>query len=163
MKERMIPSECPYCGHSFQIKRDTLVIAGMNPTIDKRLEEGTYFTHLCSHCHKLYYLEQPFMYRDPKRKYMLILSNLTHFDNLPDDEQVIHCHTAKQFLFCFRVLSRDLNLKLVLKKQKQLEDKLQKPVEFSTYEAGCLWFGSIAVRLNEEENHAILKMSHRER
>ena len=27
MKERMIPITCPHCGHVFEIKRDTVVIA----------------------------------------------------------------------------------------------------------------------------------------
>ena len=71
----MIPSTCPHCGHVFQIKRDTIVIAGMNPTIDKRLNQGTYFTHECQLCHHLYYIEQPFLYRDPDKKYILLLSN----------------------------------------------------------------------------------------
>ncbi|MDY3034704.1 MAG: CpXC domain-containing protein [Absicoccus sp.] len=163
MKERMIPSSCPYCHHTFEIKRDTVVIAGMNPKIDQRLEEGTYFTHQCSHCHKLYYLEQPFLYRDPKKKYILILSQHKHIQNLPVDEQIIHCQNALQFLFCFRVLSRNLNLRLVLHKKQQLEELTQKKARFDTYDlhSQCLWFfvddRLMAIRLNNEEKHDIVK------
>ena len=94
----MIPSTCPHCGHVFQIKRDTVVIAGMNPTIDKRLNQGTYFTHECQLCHHLYYIEQPFLYRDPDKKYILLLSNQKEINNLPKDEEVIRCKNALQFL-----------------------------------------------------------------
>lgn len=163
MKERMIPSSCPYCGHTFEIKRDTFVIAGMNPQIDQRLEEGTYFTHQCSHCHKLYYLEQPFLYRDPKKKYILVLSQQKHIENLPPDEVVIHCQNALQFLFCFRVLSRNLNVRLVLQKKQQLEQYTHKKAIFDTYDdqSHCLWFivddRPMAIRLKNTEIYDIVK------
>ncbi len=157
MKERMIPSTCPHCGHVFQIKRDTMVIAGMNPVIDSRLEDGTYFTHQCQVCHKLYYLEQPFLYHDPDKKYLLILSNQTKFNNLPKDEEVIRCRNALQFLFCYKVKSQGLNLSLVLKKKVQLEKKEGHYVRFDRYDEKnhCLWFISQtelkAVTLKKEE------------
>ncbi len=142
MKERMIPSTCPHCGHVFQIKRDTMVIARMNPIIDSRLEQGTYFTHQCQACHKLYYLEQPFLYHDPDRKYLLILSNQEKFNNLPEDEEVIRCRNVLQFLFCYRVKSQGLNIRLVLEKKVQLEKKEGHSVRFDRYDVDnqCLWF-----------------------
>lgn len=157
MKERMIPSTCPHCGHVFQIKRDTMVIAGMNPIVDKRLDQGTYFTHQCQSCHRLYYLEQPFLYHDPDKRYILLLSNQEYIDNLPKDEEVIRCRNALQFLFCYKVKSQGLNLSLVLKKKKQLEKKEKGYVRFDSYDAQhqCLWFlvqsDWKAVSLNTEE------------
>ena len=153
----MIPSTCPHCGHVFQIKRDTMVIAGMNPIVDKRLDQGTYFTHQCQACHRLYYLEQPFLYHDPDKRYILLLSNQEHIDNLPKDEEVIRCRNALQFLFCYKVKSQGLNLSLVLKKKKQLEKKEKGYVRFDSYDAQhqCLWFlvqsDWKAVSLNTEE------------
>ena len=143
MKERMIPSTCPHCGHVFQIKRDTVVIAGMNPTIDKRLNQGTYFTHECQLCHHLYYIEQPFLYRDPDKKYILLLSNQKEINNLPKDEEVIRCKNALQFLFCYKVKSQG------------------KPVRFDCWDEkhACLWFwvdhDCIATLLNTEESKQI--------
>lgn len=161
MKERMIPSTCPHCGHVFQIKRDTVVIAGMNPTIDKRLNQGTYFTHECQLCHHLYCIEQPFLYRDPDKKYILLLSNQKEINNLPKDEEVIRCKNALQFLFCYKVKSQGLNISLVLKKKRQLEKKFAKPVRFDCWDEkhACLWFwvdqDCIATPLNTEESKQI--------
>ena len=59
MKEKMIYTTCPHCGHVFQIKRDTFSIAGMNSIIDQRLKEGTYFTHICQKCKQPFYLFHP--------------------------------------------------------------------------------------------------------
>ncbi len=142
MKERMIPSTCPYCGHVFQIKRDTMAVAGLNPTIDSRLKDGTYFTHQCSVCHRLYHIEQPFLYHHPDLKFILILSHQKNFSNLPKDEQVIRCKNAKQFLFSYRVLCENLDLKKVVSLQKQLEVKYHEKVTFDSYDAssGYLMF-----------------------
>ena len=47
MKERMIPVTCPHCGHVFEIKRDTVVIAQMDSVARSRLDDGSYFMHQC--------------------------------------------------------------------------------------------------------------------
>lgn len=161
----MIPSTCPYCGHTFQIKRDTMAIAGINPIIDKRLNDGTYFSHKCSKCQHLYYLEQPFLYHDPNKRYILILSNMEHIPNMNKDELVIRCKNAIQFLFCYKVLSQGLNLRLVLQKKHSLEQKLHAYVDFDTYDAGCLWFKTkeelYGIRLKEAEILDVYQMKNR--
>lgn len=55
MKERMIPVTCPHCGHVFEIKRDTVVIAQMDSVARSRLDDGSYFMHQCQNC-KVYVL-----------------------------------------------------------------------------------------------------------
>lgn len=155
MKERIIASTCPHCGHVFHIKRDTMAVAGMNSMIDQRLHDGTYFTHLCSKCHRLYYLEQPFLYHDPDHRYILIVSDKERIPPLFKNEEGIRCKNVMQFLFCFRVMSQGLDIRLVLQKKRALETKLHQFVTFDTYNSECLWFKTrddvVAVRLHSEE------------
>ncbi len=117
-------------------------IAGMNAIVDQRLEDGTYFTHYCSHCHQLYHLEQPFLYHDPERKFLLILSRQEKISNLPKDELVVRCKNALQFLFCFKVLHLGLDLQKVTVHKKYLEKKYHKIVKFDAYDVDTnyLWF-----------------------
>ena len=156
MKERMIMIQCPHCGHSFQIKRDTLTIAGMNSVIDQRLENGSHFTHVCQKCHEPFYMMAPFMYRDPKKKYILILSGQSEFSNLPKDEKVIVCKSVPQFLLAYKICSQQLNFSLVLQKKK-LMDQRYGNTKFDGYDSinHCLWFSvqdeKKAVLLNETE------------
>ena len=56
MKERMIPVTCPHCGHVFEIKRDTVVIAQMDSVAKKRLNDGSYFMHQCQHCKNVLFI-----------------------------------------------------------------------------------------------------------
>ncbi|MBB5182853.1 CpXC domain-containing protein [Catenisphaera adipataccumulans] len=162
MKERIIPSACPHCGHVFQIKRDTMAVAGMNPIIDQRLYDGTYFTHACSQCHHLYYLEQPFLYHDPDRKYILLLTEKKNVGPLPEDELIVRCTNALQLMHAYRILSQGLNISYVLRRQHVLELQVG-PVEFDTWnaETRCLWFRQddqpVAVRIPEEELPALLR------
>ncbi|MGM9948390.1 CpXC domain-containing protein [Floccifex sp.] len=145
---------CPHCGHVFQIKRDTFAIAGMNSILDQRLQDGTYFTHVCQHCFQPFYMTYPFLYRDGKKHFILILSNQNEFSNLPENEKVIICKNVTQFLFCFKVCSQQLNLTFVLHKQKQLEKKYNTKVEFEFYDEknSCLWF-----TVNHEKIALVLK------
>ena len=142
MKERMFLMECPHCGHSFQIKRDTMLLHGMNETIEQRLADGTYFTHQCQKCKKLFYMMHPFLYRNPSQKYVLILSNQEHFNNLPDDEQVVVCKRVCDFLVAYRVYSAGAVLPVVLRLKKRLEAKYQMEVVFDDYDASqdLYWF-----------------------
>ena len=121
MKERMIPITCPHCGHVFEIKRDTVVIAQMDSVARKRLNDGSYFMHQCQHCKSMFYLYYPFLYRDPKKKFNLVLTEQKSIDNLSEDEQVILCHSISQFLLAFKIYDQCLDPKLVLDKKKQLE------------------------------------------
>ena len=134
MKERMIPITCPHCGHVFEIKRDTVVIAQMDSVARKRLNDGSYFMHQCQKCKSMFYLYYPFLYRDPKKKFNLVLTQQKNIDNLSEDERV------------------------VLVKKKQLEKKLGRSIKFDYYDKknGCLWFEDMAVSLTKEECKEIL-------
>lgn len=153
MKERMIEMTCPHCGHVFHIKRDTFAIAGISDNVEKRLQEGTYFMHQCNHCHHLFPMVYPFLFRDPKRKYILILSDKQMIDNLPDDEMILRCHDPSQLIFSYRVLSQGLNLKWILGKKKIWEAKWGKDALFERYDASyhCLW-----IRVQQEYKAWIL-------
>ena len=76
MKERMIPVTCPHCGHVFEIKRDAVVIAQMDRVARSRLDDGSYFMHQCQNCKSMFYLYYPFLYRDPKKKFNLVLTDM---------------------------------------------------------------------------------------
>lgn len=121
MKERMIPITCPHCGHVFEIKRDTVVIAQMDSVARIRLNDGSYFMHQCQKCKSMFYLYYPFLYRDPKKKFNLVLTQQKNIDNLSEDERVVLCHSVSQFLLAFKIYDQCLNPKLVLVKKKQLE------------------------------------------
>ena len=94
MKERMIEITCPVCGHVFQIKRDTLAIAGISDTIEKRLKDGTYFQHVCSKCHHLFTMIYPFVFRDAQKKTSLVLSQQPTIKGFDQEEKVIRCKDA---------------------------------------------------------------------
>ena len=158
MKERMIPVTCPHCGHVFEIKRDTVVIAQMDSVAKKRLNDGSYFMHQCQHCKNMFYLYYPFLYRDPKKKFDLVLTQNKTIDQLPEDERVVLCHSVTQFLLAFKIYDQCLNPVLVINKKKMLEKKLGNSIRFDYYDQknGCLWFEDVAVSLTEKECKEIL-------
>ena len=133
MKERMIPITCPHCGHVFEIKRDTVVIAQMDSVARIRLNDGSYFMHQCQKCKSMFYLYYPFLYRDPKKKFNLVLTQQKNIDNLSEDERVVLCHSVSQFLLAFKIYDQCLNPKLVLVKKKQLEKKLGRSIKSVSY------------------------------
>lgn len=158
MKERMISVTCPHCGHVFEIKRDTVVIAQMDSVAKKRLNDGSYFMHQCQHCKNMFYLYYPFLYRDPKKKFDLVLTQNKTIDQLPEDERVVLCHSVTQFLLAFKIYDQCLNPVLVINKKKMLEKKLGHSIRFDYYDQknGCLWFEDVAVSLTEKECKEIL-------
>lgn len=158
MKERMIPVTCPHCGHVFEIKRDTVVIAQMDSVAKKRLNDGSYFMHQCQKCKNMFYLYYPFLYRDPKKKFDLVLTQNKTIQQLPEDERVVLCHSVSQFLLAFKIYDQCLNPVLVINKKKMLEKKLGHSIRFDYYDQknGCLWFEDVAVSLTEKECKEIL-------
>ena len=158
MKERMIPVTCPHCGHVFEIKRDTVVIAQMDTVAKKRLDDGSYFMHQCLNCKKMFYLYYPFLYRDPKKKFDLVLTQNKTIEQLPEDEQVVLCHSVTQFLLAFKIYDQCLNPVMVINKKKMLEKKLGHSIKFDYYDKKnhCLWFEDVAVSLTEKECKEIL-------
>lgn len=101
----------------FEIKRDTVVIAQMDSVARIRLNDGSYFMHQCQKCKSMFYLYYPFLYRDPKKKFNLILTQQKNIDNLSEDERVVLCHSVSQFLLAFKIYDQCLNPKLVLVKR----------------------------------------------
>ena len=158
MKERMIPVTCPHCGHVFEIKRDTVVIAQMDTVAKKRLDDGSYFMHQCQNCKQMFYLYYPFLYRDPKKKFDLVLTQNKTIEQLPEDEQVVLCHSVTQFLLAFKIYDQCLNPVMVINKKKMLEKKLGHSIKFDYYDKKnhCLWFEDGAVSLTEKECKEIL-------
>lgn len=158
MKERMIPVTCPHCGHVFEIKRDTVVISGMDKVAEKRFNDGSYFMHQCQNCKSMFYLYYPFLYRDPKRKINLVLTQKKDFDVVDESEKTILCHSVTDFLLAYKIYEYDLNPIFVLKKKKQLESKLGRSVKFDYYDSKnrCLWFENMAIELREEEWNLII-------
>ena len=154
----MIPVTCPHCGHVFEIKRDTVVIAQMDTVAKKRLDDGSYFMHQCQNCKKMFYLYYPFLYRDPKKKFDLVLTQNKTIEQLPEDEQVVLCHSVTQFLLAFKIYDQCLNPVMVINKKKMLEKKLGHSIKFDYYDKKnhCLWFEDVAVSLTEKECKEIL-------
>lgn len=149
----MIPVTCPHCGHVFEIKRDTVVIAQMDPIAKKRLNDGSYFLHQCQKCKHMFYLYYPFLYRDTQKKFDLVLTQKKDIVNMPQDEKVVICHSVSQFLLAFKIYDQKLNPLLVLQKKQLLEEKVGKPVKFDCFDEKnrCLWFEEIAIELNDME------------
>lgn len=160
MKERMIPITCPHCGHVFEIKRDTVLIADIDKVAEERLENGSYFMHQCQKCKNMFYLYYPFFYHDTKRKFNLILTQQKRIENLNTDEKTIVCHTVTDFILAYKIYRHCLNPNIVLNKKKQLEKKLNKSINFSGYDKvnRCLWFEDKAILLSEEECRNILTL-----
>lgn len=141
MQERMFEMTCPHCGHVFHIKRDTIAIAGFNQTIDDRLLDGSYFLHRCSKCQQVFTMVHPFLYRDPKKKYVCILGKKIEYQ--PDlRERIFYWQDPSKFVFAIQVLHQNLDLELVLEIKEGLEKRYQKIVRLDIYdkEQGILWF-----------------------
>ena len=106
----------------------------------------------------MFYLYYPFLYRDPKKKFDLVLTQNKTIDQLPEDERVVLCHSVSQFLLAFKIYDQCLNPVLVINKKKMLEKKLGHSIRFDYYDQknGCLWFEDVAVSLTEKECKEIL-------
>lgn len=156
----MIEITCPVCGHVFQIKRDTLAIAGISDTIEKRLKDGTYFQHICSKCHHLFTMIYPFVFRDAQKKTSLVLSQQPTIKGFDQEEKVIRCKDADSFLLAYQALAQDLSLSLLIRKQKQWQ-KIWPNASFESYdqEHHCLWLRVQgewkAARLTKEEEQEL--------
>lgn len=163
MKERRIEMTCPYCGHVFHIKVDTLAIAGISQNIEKRLKDGGHFIHQCQNCQKLFWMQYPFLFRDPKRKFILVLSNQESIDNLPEDEKIIRCRDSKQLTFCYQVLSRGLDLPTMIEYKNRWEAKWPS-ARFVDYDSNnhCLWievFNEMkAILLSDMDEKKLIKV-----
>ncbi len=163
MNQRMIDSTCPCCQHTFWIKRDTVCVAGIHPTLEQLLDQNIYFRHKCSQCQTIYEFGHPFLFRDPDRKYVIILSEKKEFDNLEKDDELILCDNVKDFEFCFRVKRQGCSIEFVRSIQKQFQEKEKNEVFFDQWDPDnqCLWFlvdgQPKGVRLNKSQQEALLE------
>ena len=86
MKERMFDMECPECGHSFQIRRDTLLSAGSSR--DEMIRSGAWFRHRCSRCQCVFSMVHPFLYRNHVRGYIAVLSPEGEMPDITEEKTV---------------------------------------------------------------------------
>ena len=71
---RTVEYECPYCHKTFE----TDIYESVNTQDDydevERVKSGDLFKHLCPHCHTDFLIQNQFVYHDPERKFLLLLS-----------------------------------------------------------------------------------------
>lgn len=130
VKKQLFSLSCPYCHHSFQIMKDTLVIEGMEGKAKERIRDDTYFVHQCSKCHRIYHMVYPFIYRKPKQ-FVLVLGNEK---GSGFDERVYCCQDVHQFTTLFRILEDGADWKEVFYLEMILKQKYNGSVEFESYD-----------------------------
>jgi hypothetical protein len=69
-----IKYKCPYCGREFQITVYDSVNAVNDPDLRERCISGDLFRHSCPHCKTDFMIQNPLVYSDPSRKFLLWLS-----------------------------------------------------------------------------------------
>ncbi len=146
MKKRMFEFHCPNCQHSFFMARDTYLIKDEKSLEYKRLKEQTYFRHQCQNCKVIFDLDYPLIYRDPKRKYSLILA-----DQTPNgiEGNCIVTRTLRQFLDAFSILDLGLDLRSVLPILFSIRAQKGEQAKLIDYDPvkGLLWFESEGLTL----------------
>lgn len=136
MKKRMFVFECPHCGHSFYMVRDTYLIADERSPETLRLNEGTFFDHCCQNCHHLFPLEYPLIFRDSQKGYSLILS--TSPVQGISGKAVLVKNTI-QFKKAYSILRFGLSLEPVLRIMKMMENKHNAPCFLVDWDGNHLW------------------------
>ena len=149
MKEKLFEMECPWCGHSFYIKRDTW--CNGEPRLDELIESGAYFRHRCSKCHNVFEMFHPFVYRNQKHHYILLLSQMETPPRFTEERQVVVCRNPADFSEAVRILNRRLDLEKTIGLRNTVRKKLGRPnLRFEDCEKDICWLhdekGSIAVR-----------------
>ena len=77
-----ITYRCPYCGRDFTITVYDSVNAQNDPDLRERCISGDLFRHSCPHCKTDFMIQNPLVYTDPARKFLLWLSNEEASENL---------------------------------------------------------------------------------
>ena len=131
MKKRMFQMRCPFCGHSFQIMRDTLVIEGMDSHASRRLRNRTYFAHQCSQCRRMYDLVYPLILRCVDR-FAIVLN----VQCSPNDfgEPVYECSSPRQFYELYGVLSDGADWRIVLWLENRLKQNYNCDVIYESFD-----------------------------
>lgn len=66
---------CPYCGKEFEITVYDSVNAQNDPELRERAMSGDLFRHSCPHCKTDFMIQNPLVYTDSERKFVIWLSN----------------------------------------------------------------------------------------
>ncbi|MBR3349472.1 MAG: CpXC domain-containing protein [Solobacterium sp.] len=66
---------CPYCGREFSVTVYDSVSAQNDPELRERAMSGDLFRHSCPHCKTDFMIQNPLVYSDPERKFVIWLSN----------------------------------------------------------------------------------------
>lgn len=96
---------CPYCRRDFTITVYDSVNAVNDPDLRERCISGDLFRHSCPHCKTDFMIQNPLVYTDPSRKFLLWLSAEEASENLcrmaqPLSEQgytMRRCGTLQEF------------------------------------------------------------------
>ncbi|MBR2066889.1 MAG: CpXC domain-containing protein [Solobacterium sp.] len=75
MEIKDIEYTCPYCGKTFETRLYEAVNASEDVDLAELSRSGDIFKHLCPHCHTDFMIQNHFVYHDPSRKFMIVLSN----------------------------------------------------------------------------------------
>lgn len=108
------------------------MIAGMDPGQEERIQNGTYFSHVCSRCGRLYALAYPFYYRKPG-SYAITLAWDKPEKESP--ERVYSCATGEQFTKLFRILESQADWRVVFRLERLLKQKYNKSVVFESFDS----------------------------
>lgn len=138
MRKRLFEQTCPWCHASFMIARDTFLIADFGGIDRKRLLDGTYFTHQCSRCGRLFSLMYPVEYRDTEHGFTVIL---TEEPMCAGKGTTVICRTSAQFVYAVQILSNGLDLAYMIALRKKLEQTARQ-VRFLDYDpdTNTVWF-----------------------
>ncbi len=111
MKKRIFEISCPHCHHSFFMARDTYLIKEPKSVEYDRMVQGIYFYHQCQHCHQLFELQTPLLYRDPELGFSLLLNDQPP---VSPSSFTLWVKDTSQFNDAFSILNRSLSLKKTL-------------------------------------------------
>lgn len=127
-------AECPYCKHTFQIKRDTYLVEGMDKKAEKSMDEQTWFFHQCSKCHKLFEIQQPLMYKMPAKNTLIVLSGQKDLSFLKGEGKIIQTLSPFQFYTARFAVKNSLDLKKLVPLVKKLQEKYHCYIKLLEYD-----------------------------
>ena len=73
---------CPYCHREFTITVYDSINAETDPELRERAMSGDLFRHSCPHCKTDFKIQNPLVYSDPSRRFVIWLSNEEANDSL---------------------------------------------------------------------------------
>ena len=149
MKERMFDMECPECGHSFQIRRDTLLSGGSSR--DEMIRSGAWFRHRCSRCQCVFSMVHPFLYRNHVRGYIAVLSPEGEMPDITEEKTVALARDPDAFCELVRILDQGQDPDRICRIRDVVRQKTgRSALRYETAGNGVLWFfdadGSLAIR-----------------